>query len=133
MIRGLGQAVIVLGLGLILTIIARRRPILAGSAAVILMTTDLAAANARYVLTVPQSVFETKPELAKAIEDAERIDPAFGPFRIHRIHDWHPLIWGATESRDRDSAPVPRSAPRSSSRQPGDLLDIAVAVWPLDT
>ena len=101
MIRSLGQAVIVLGMGLFLTIIARRRPFLAESAAVILMTTDLAAANARYVLTAPQSVFETKPELAKAIEDAERIDPASGPFRIHRIHDWHPLIWGETASRDR--------------------------------
>jgi hypothetical protein len=83
--------------------LARSRPVLAGSTALILMTTDLAAANARYILTVPQSVFETEPEVVKAIEDAERIDPSPGPFRIHRIHDWHPLIWGGTASKERFS------------------------------
>ena len=41
---------------LLVTVLARRRPRLAGSAALVLMTADLAAANSRYVLTVPQSV-----------------------------------------------------------------------------
>jgi hypothetical protein len=99
--RSLGHALIVAGLGLILTILARKRPILACSTALILTTTDLAVANARFVLTVPQSVFELKPELAKAIEYAERIDPSPGPFRIHRLHDWHPLDWSVTPSKDR--------------------------------
>ncbi len=43
--RSLGQAAIVFGLGLVLTIAARKRPHLAGAAALIVMTADLAAAN----------------------------------------------------------------------------------------
>ena len=49
-VRSLGQAAIVFGLGLLLTIVARKRPHLAGSVALIVMTADLAAANARYRL-----------------------------------------------------------------------------------
>ena len=55
-LRSLGHAAIVFGLGLGLTILARKRPQLAGSAALIVMTADLATANARLILTVPQSV-----------------------------------------------------------------------------
>ena len=65
------------------------------------MTADLAAANARYVLTVPQSVFESKPEVLKIIEAAERDDPAPGPYRIHRMPIWNPLGWLSTRSKDR--------------------------------
>ena len=100
-IRSLGHALIVAGLGLILTILARKRPILACSTALILTTTDLAVANARFVLTVPQSVFELKPEVLKAIEYAEQIDASPGPFRIHRLHDWHPQEWSVTPSKNR--------------------------------
>ena len=100
-VRSLGQAAIVFGLGLVLTIVARKRPHLAGAVALIVMTADLAAANARYVLTVPQSVFETKPEVLKIIEDAERADPSPGPFRIHRMPLWNPLGWSTTASKDR--------------------------------
>ena len=100
-IRSLGQAAIVFGLGLVLTVLARRRPRLAGSAALIVMTADLAAANSRYILTVPQSVFETKPEVLKIIEDAERADPSPGPFRIHRMPLWYPLGWRKAPSKDR--------------------------------
>ena len=84
-----GQATIVFGLGLLLTLLARSARGLAGSAALIVMTADLAAANARYIFTVPQAVFETKPEVLKIIEDAERTEPSPGPYRIHRMHDWH--------------------------------------------
>ena len=101
-VRSLGQAAIVFGLGLVLTILARKRPHLAGSVALIVMTADLAAANARYVLTVPQSVFETKPEVLKIIEDAERAQPSPGPFRIHRMPIWNPLGWPTTASKDRN-------------------------------
>jgi len=100
-VRSLGQAMIVLGLGLLLTNLARRRPWLAGSAALIVMTADLAAANARYILTVPQSSFETKPEVLKIIEGAERTNPSPGPFRIHRLPIWYPLAWVTTPSEDR--------------------------------
>jgi hypothetical protein len=106
MIRGLGQAAIVLGLGLALTVLARRRPGLAGLAALVVMTTDLAAANSRYVLTVPQSILETKPEVLKIIEDAERADPSPGPFRIHRLPIWYPMSWAESSSKDRISQVV---------------------------
>jgi hypothetical protein len=74
---------------------------LAGSAALVLITGDLAAANARYVLTVPQQVFEARSEALTAIENAERADPAPGPFRIHRMPRWHPPGWGEVFSNDR--------------------------------
>jgi Bacterial membrane protein YfhO len=102
-IRGLGQATLVLGLGLSLTVLARRRPWLAGMAALMVMTADLAVANARYVLTVPQFVLETKPEVLEVIEDAERADPSPGPFRIHRMPVWYPMSWGVASSQDRTS------------------------------
>ena len=43
------------------------------------MTADLAAANARYVLTVPQAVLDSKPEVLRIIEDEERKQPSTGP------------------------------------------------------
>jgi hypothetical protein len=67
----------------------------------ILMTADLAAANSRYILTVPQSLYDATPEVAKAIEDAERSDRAPGPFRIHRVGGWHPRRWDVTASPNR--------------------------------
>jgi len=102
-IRSLGQAALVLGLGLALTVLARRRPWLAGMAALMVMTADLAVANARYVLTVPQSVLETKPAVLEVIEDAERADPSPGPFRIHRMPMWYPMSWTDASSKDRIS------------------------------
>ena len=80
---------------------ARRRPHLAGSAAVIVMTADLAAANARYVLTVPQAVFETKPEVLRIIEEAERAHPSPGPYRIHRMPIWDRWVGTRRASKDR--------------------------------
>jgi Bacterial membrane protein YfhO len=100
-IKSLGQAAIVFGLGLLVTIVARKRPFLAGSAAVIVMTADLAAANTRHVLTVPQALFETKPEVLRIIEDAERAHPSPGPYRIHRMPIWNPMGWNTTTSKDR--------------------------------
>jgi hypothetical protein len=100
-LHSLGQAALVFGLGLLLTILARRRPLLAGAATLILMTADLAAANARYVLTVPQDLFETKPEILRIIEAAERAKPSPGPFRVHRMPLWHPLGWPDRPSKDR--------------------------------
>ncbi len=100
-IRCMGQAAIVFGLGLVLTIVAGKHHTLAGSIALILTTADLAAANSRFVLMVPQSVFEGKPEAVKVIEAAERADPSPGPFRVHRMMDWHPFSWPNTRSPDR--------------------------------
>jgi hypothetical protein len=65
------------------------------------MTVDLGAANARYILTVPQSLFETTPEVLKIIEAEERKKPSPGPFRIHRMPIWNPIGWYSTPSQDR--------------------------------
>ena len=97
----LSHAATVFGLGLGLVLLARKRPHLAGSAALIVMTADLATGNARHILTVPQSVFERKPEVLKIIEAAERARPSPGPFRIHRMPIWHPMGWDTTPSHDR--------------------------------
>ena len=50
---------------------------------------------------MPQSLFETKPEVLRIIEAAERARPASGPFRIHRMPLWNPLGWHTTSSTDR--------------------------------
>ncbi len=100
-LRGLGQATIVFGLGSVLTLLARNRPGLAGSAALIVMTADLATANARFIFTVPQTLFETKPEILRIIENAERARPSSGPYRIHRMSHYVPMGWPTTPSRNR--------------------------------
>ena len=101
LVRSLAHAAIVFGAGFVLTVVARRRPLMAGAAALILMTADLAAANARYVMTVPQSLFDTKPEILAKIEAAENLEPANGPYRIHRMPSWNPVGWNSTPSKDR--------------------------------
>ena len=101
MLRGLVQASIVSCLGLAMVRLVRTRPRWAGAIALSVTTADLAAANARYVLTVSQAVLEAKPEVLRLIEEAERKRPSAGPFRIHRMPAWHPPIWQATPSVDR--------------------------------
>ena len=57
---------------------AATRPLWAGVVALMVMTADLAVANARYVVTVPQAVLESKPEVLRVIEDHEREHPRDG-------------------------------------------------------
>ena len=50
-------------------------------------------------------MFETKPEVLRIIEDAERANPSPGPYRIHRMPIWDPMGWiddGVEGSRFRD-------------------------------
>jgi hypothetical protein len=91
----------VLGIGLIVVQLARTHPGWAGAVALIATTADLAAANARTILTVPQAIFDSKPELIRVIEEAERADPSPGPFRIHRMPSWTPPGWAVGGSPDR--------------------------------
>jgi hypothetical protein len=100
-LSSLAQASIVSGSGLILTLLYRRRPALAGGFAVVVMTADLAVANSRYVLTVSQSLLEGRPEILRIIEAEERARPADGPFRVHRMALWNPPGWHTTPSLDR--------------------------------
>jgi hypothetical protein len=50
---------------------------------------------------VPQSLFDTKPDILTKIEDFERLEPANGPYRIHRMPSWSPVGWNSTPSKDR--------------------------------
>jgi hypothetical protein len=101
LVRSLVHASIVLGFGRIIRWKVRTHPDLAGACILMLVTADLAVANARCVLTVPQSVLSAKPEVLRIIEEDERKHPAPGPFRIHRMPDWQPRGWQTTSSADR--------------------------------
>jgi hypothetical protein len=100
-VRSLAQASLVCGAGLILTLVHRWRPALGAALAMVVMTADLAVANARYVLTVPQSLLEGEPEVLQIIEAEERARPTGGPFRVHRMPLWNPPGWHTTSSPDR--------------------------------
>jgi hypothetical protein len=99
--RALMHACFVLASGLVLARWGHRAPALAGTLAIVVLTADLALANARYVLTVPQKLFETTPEVLRVIDEAERRDPAPGLYRIHRMPLWDPMAWKLEASDDR--------------------------------
>ena len=53
------------------------------------------------VWTVPQADLDSVPQVARLIEQAERSDPSPGPFRIHRVEQWHPAEFSRSRSPDR--------------------------------
>ena len=71
----LGQGALALGFALVCAPAAGRRPELSGLVALAALTLDLASANARHVVTVPQSAFEGTPRLLKAIEGGRETGP----------------------------------------------------------
>jgi hypothetical protein len=77
------------------------RPGWTGVGALILVTADLALAGCRIVWTVPQSDLDSTPSIAGLIEQAERAEPAPGPFRIHRVEQWHPDEFSGRRSPHR--------------------------------
>ena len=97
----LAQAAFVAGLGLVVVGLVRTYPRCAAALALAVMTADLAVANTRYVVTVPQAVLESQPEVLRMIAEQERKQPATGPFRIHRMPAWHPSSLTTTPSADR--------------------------------
>jgi hypothetical protein len=66
------------------------------------VTVDLALANARHVVTIPQRLFEAAPKALEIIEADERANPMPGPRRIHRLPSWEPVGWTKTSSEDRE-------------------------------
>jgi hypothetical protein len=80
---------------------ARPRADLVGIAALLILAVDLALANQSLIRTVPQSEFETTPRVMQIIQEAERLDPSPGPYRIHRMPIWAPISWQKTISEDR--------------------------------
>ena len=65
------------------------------------MAADLAVANARLVVTAPQSVFDAEPRALRLIREAEKAHPTPGPFRVHRMR-WSPTAWVLRGSPDRN-------------------------------
>jgi hypothetical protein len=96
------QSAVVLSATLFLALrLSGRRPTSAAVLALALTTGDLALANARQVVTVPQSLIDTTPEAASAILRAERENPSPGPYRVHRVPIWSPIHWSETEASNR--------------------------------
>ena len=50
---------------------------------------------------MPQSEFEKVPKVVRLIEEAERLDPSPGPYRVHRMPIWNPVRWKEAASGDR--------------------------------
>ncbi len=101
LLAALGQGGVVLAAAYGLVRLAGRRPELAGALAVVLASVDLGLANASIVRAVPQADFEVMPKVLARIAEAERLDPAPGPFRIHRAPIWNPISWRNATSDDR--------------------------------
>lgn len=97
----LGQGAAVLLAAAVVVALAWRRPRAWGLAAIALLAVDLAIANRATIMTVPQSLFETEPEALRVIREAERADPAPGPYRVHRMPLWEPTAWLNNRSADR--------------------------------
>ncbi len=98
MVWGFGHGLVALASALIVVVWCPRRPVSAGLAALALLTADLAWANARQVIAIPQADYEHEPEVLRAIHNAERADPTSGPFRAHRLGPWFPPGWSETGS-----------------------------------
>ncbi len=102
-IRSLGHGGLVLVLTILLCALATRRPRWLGAAALVVLTLDLGIANHQYVQTAPQELFElsNRPRALELIEAAEQRSPFRGPFRVHRMSLWDPLIWRTEPSANR--------------------------------
>lgn len=73
----------------------------AGAALLVLLALDLAVANARYVMSCPQALFDVPPRALVEIERAEREAGSNEPYRVHRMPIWEPARWFLTSSTDR--------------------------------
>ncbi len=90
-----------LALGVVLWASKRSAKAWVGAVAVGVMAFDLCLANAYHIVTVPQAAFEQTPRALEVIQEAERLDPSPGPFRVQRVGQWSPQFWfGSATSRD---------------------------------
>ena len=103
--RRLSHGAVVAAVAAGIAAVATRRPAAAGGIALALMAVDLAVANARLIITAPQSVFDAEPRALRLIREAEKDQPTPGPFRIHRMH-WSPTGWVSRGSPDRSEEMV---------------------------
>ncbi|QDV32494.1 hypothetical protein [Tautonia plasticadhaerens] len=101
--RALLHAAAIMAAMIVLARLTPRRPGLASCAALVLLTADLAVANGRFILTVPQRLLDEgeTPRALELIAEAEAEDPADGPYRIHRMPTWTPPSWRLERDPDR--------------------------------
>jgi hypothetical protein len=79
---------------LVFGLVAKSRPRLAASLLLGAHFIDLAIANREQVITVAQSLFDSRPEMLDRIEQAEREKPTQGGhYRVYRIPVWEPFRW----------------------------------------
>ena len=97
LLRGLLVGVLAVGLATV----AARRPDAVAFLLVLGLTLDLGLNNWSLIHSVPQSLFEHKPQVLETIERAEAHDPSSGPYRIHRMNLWSPAVWRAEHSSIR--------------------------------
>jgi hypothetical protein len=96
-----GSVVLAVALGLVF-VISRGRHRGLGDLALVVMTADLALANAGLVRTVPQSLLDATPAVVRVITEVERrAGPERGPFRVHRMPLWYPVHWERVARADR--------------------------------
>jgi hypothetical protein len=100
--HALVHGTLVLGMVLELIRLAPRFPRAAAALALVLVTLDLAVASAPLVYSLPQGVFDARPELLDVIDRAERAQPAPGPFRVYRVPHWDPVGWFVAGAPDRN-------------------------------
>ncbi len=94
--RALVHGGLALGGALAVLLLARRRPREAGVLALVLVTADLAVANARFIQTVPQAAFDSVPKAVRLIREAEAARGKSAdkqPFRVHHLGSWEPVGW----------------------------------------
>ena len=101
LIVAIGHGTLTWGAAVGLIILSQHRPRLAGQAAIAVMALDLGWANASIVRSVPQTDFEVMPQALARIAEAEKLDPADGPYRIHRVPIWNPAEYFTAKSPDR--------------------------------
>ncbi len=100
-IGGLSHGAVVAAIAAGIAAVATRFPAAAGGIALALMAADLAVANARLVVSAPQSVFDAEPRALRLIREAEKAHPGPGSFRVHRMR-WSPTAWVLRGSPDRN-------------------------------
>jgi hypothetical protein len=101
LLQGLMHGAVAMAASVVLLFWGARHPGRAGIVALVLLTADLALANARLVVTIPQADFERMPEVVRAIRQAEEAAPEPGPFRVHRLASWVPTGWSQQSSAER--------------------------------
>lgn len=103
-VASLCHAAIVAAALAVILIVGRRRPRIAGVLVVALQLADLTIANREHVISVPQSLFDTRPEMLDLIEQAEREKPTPGGYyRVYRIPTWDPYRWREIRDASRYS------------------------------